>query len=85
MLVPVCLKYPHKVADMANKELILHLLWIYIKAYCTLYYKGQISGSISKSFMAKTIKKGAQRGNYLFYSQTMLIDLIKGSRPFWES
>lgn len=29
--------------------------------------------------------KVTQRGNYLFYSQTMLIDLIRDCRPFRES
>lgn len=32
--------------------------------------------------MEKTITKVALLGNYLFYSQTMLIDLIRDSRPF---
>lgn len=35
--------------------------------------------------MEKTIKKVARRDNYQFYSQIILIDLIRDSRPFRES
>lgn len=43
------------------------------------------SQRLLEGFMEKTIRKVAQRGNYLFYNRAALIDLIKGSRPFPES
>lgn len=66
--------------------------WVYIKSLLYAPNKDQMLGCLLlfswcllQSFMEKTIKKVARRGNYLFYSQTVLIDLIRDSRPFRET
>lgn len=44
-----------------------------------------LSQCLLESFIEKTIKKQAQLDNYLFYSQTVLIDPIRDSQPFPQS